>query len=292
MHPELFQIFGFPIGTYGLMMAIAMLSGTTVGMMRARKEGVDPQVLMDIVVYSIIGGVVCGRLGYILVDLTSDHPYFYKDPMSFIFNRTGFVFLYGLLGAIATGVFFNRRAGLNPWITGDIMFSCLPLAHGFGRIGCFFAGCCHGSIIPENSPFAFLGIQFPQGTEKLPSMAFYEHLQSGLISRSAETSLPVWPTQPMEAIGNFLIFIVLSLLWKHRRFNGQIILLYLFLYSTLRFSLEFLRGDADRGYFGPLSTSQWITLFAFISGILLWRRLSTRQIRKAEKHPGQKAKKA
>ena len=116
----------------------------------------------------------------------------------------------------------------------------------FGRIGCLCAGCCYGieyhgvgSIVFHNSEYT------PNG-------------------------IPLFPTQIVEAIFNFIIFIVLLLTYKKYLKTYKTIGLYCILYSILRFSLEFFRGDIERGIFFNLATSQWISIIIFITGIVIF----------------------
>ncbi|HZJ89358.1 MAG TPA: prolipoprotein diacylglyceryl transferase family protein [Bacilli bacterium] len=117
--------------------------------------------------------------------------------------------------------------------------AAITIAHAFGRVGCFFAGCCYG--IETNS---WLGMQFPD----LPN--------------------PVYPTQLFEALFLFLLFAVLFFLafWKHNIYTMPT---YLISYGVWRFLIEFIRGDERGAFFLSLSPSQWFALVAIISGTVL-----------------------
>lgn len=177
-----------------------------------------------------------------------------------ILTTGGLVFYGGALvwlGAMGLGCRLWRRS---PWPLLDAVCRFGPLGHAFGRLGCFFGGCCFGA--PTSS---FLGVRFPAG-----SPAYLQHKTQGLLPPGAVTSLPVHPTQLYEALGNVALFLVLDSLARRRTLRpGTITGLYLTGYALLRFGLEFLRGDAIRGIYGGVSTSQYIAVFAAGCGLYL-----------------------
>jgi len=273
MHPIFFAVGSFFIGTYGVLLAIALVAGITLAIWRARKVGLSGDHIMDIAFWGVIAGFVGGRITYILLDLVNGPRQFLVEPWSMIFAREGFVFLGGLLAAVAVCAHIVRRRKLNPWLVSDIVMTSLVLGHAIGRVGCFMAGCCYGKVADPKGLLGFLAVQFPAATRMggvvYPGLAYEEHLKYGLITAAATRSLPVWPTQLFESAGNLAIFVVLMLLWRKRRFNGQILVAYVILYAVLRFCIEFLRGDVERGFLGPFSTSQWICLAGFVFALAI-----------------------
>ena len=127
------------------------------------------------------------------------------------------------------------------------MIPCVSIAQGFGRVGCFLAGCCYGA--PTDGPLAVI---FPEGS-------------------SAPAGVPLIPTQLISSAGMFLITLVLILYAKRDRRAGRVGALYMILYSAGRFVIEFFRSDY-RGEVGIFSTSQFISLFIAAIGIYLWLR--------------------
>ena len=142
----------------------------------------------------------------------------------------------------------------------------IALGHFFGRLGCFAAGCCFGRP----------ALDFPLGI-KFTSQ--YAHTHTGVPLNTA-----LYPTQLFEAGLNLLNFIILMTVFYRKKFNGQVILLYLFNYSLIRFVIEYFRGDGDRGYifggpanpFTSLSVPQLISLIGIIISIVLYRRFKKR----------------
>jgi phosphatidylglycerol:prolipoprotein diacylglycerol transferase len=131
----------------------------------------------------------------------------------------------------------------------------------FGRIGCFLGGCCYGLVTDHP-----VGLSFPAW-----SPASEGQFREGLLSHPNQPSLPVHPTQLYEAVGCLSIALVLSV-WgpRHKRFDGQVGLLFLVLYAALRFLLEFLRAD-DRGLYLGVSTSQWVSIVIVLAVAAVWR---------------------
>ena len=293
MHPILFAIGEFFIGTYGALMATALVLATLVGLWRAKRVGVSGEDLLDIAFVTVIVGIVGARVVYVLVDLLAGPRLFLRDPMSLILSRTGFVFWGGLVAATLAGLVVVRRRKLNPWLIGDIAMTSVPLGHALGRVGCFFAGCCFGSVVDPSHPLASLAVRFPSisrmGEAVYPGLAFEQHLRQGLLGADATHSLAVWPVQLFEVAGCLALFAVLLAVWPRRRFNGQMFLLYAILYSVLRFALEFVRGDVERGALGGLSTSQAISLVCFVLAVVAWPFLSRAQdLRRADAAPAAK----
>lgn len=166
----------------------------------------------------------------------------------------GITWLGGVLGAFPTmvlGIHF-----LCPMVKGkaldyfDLIIPGFTLGHFFGRVGCFFGGCCYGG--PTDSIF---GVCFPAGSN---AAAKYPGLDGA--------SLPVFPTQLFEAVFELIVFILMMSLYKKLR--GRFLEVYCFGYSVFRFLAEFLRGD-NRGSTGfALSPSQVMSIILLVIGIL------------------------
>jgi len=259
MHPILFEIpkieFGnwfigpIPIRLYGLMIGIGFLLGIYLASRRGKKEGIDPDRILDMGVYLLIAAIVGSRLLYVLTNLFE----FTENPFeAFAIWKGGLVFYGGLLAAAPVGIWYVKKHKLPVWKTADVIAPYAALGHAFGRIGCFFAGCCYGS--PCHGPIC-LTFTDPQSLAPL--------------------GVPLYPTQLMESAGEFLIFGVLLILRRHKKYDGELFWLYPVFYSVLRFVIEYYRGDAVRGvYFGGLiSTSQIIAVFLFVFSLVMLRKL-------------------
>ncbi|MDA8098586.1 MAG: prolipoprotein diacylglyceryl transferase [Nitrospiraceae bacterium] len=263
MHPILFEIpkidlgawtIGpFPIRLYGLMIGIGFLLGIWLASRRAKKEGIDPDRILDMGIYLLLAAIVGSRLLYVIVTWQE----FTRNPLDiFAIWKGGLVFYGGLIGAVATGVWYLRKHDLPLWKTADIFAPYVALGHMFGRFGCFFAGCCYGAQC--TGP---LGITYSDPHSLAP------------------LGIGLYPTQLFEAGGEFLNFLLLLTLYRFRSFDGQVFWTYPALYAVLRFTVEFFRGDAVRGvWFGGLvSTSQIIAVVMFCASLIMLRYLGSRQ---------------
>jgi phosphatidylglycerol:prolipoprotein diacylglycerol transferase len=140
----------------------------------------------------------------------------------------------------------------------DLFVTVIPLAHAFGRVGCFFFGCCYG----RESACA-CAVAFPRH-----SPAWNAQVEAGRILSSAQASLPVLPTQLFEAAAVLCLFAVLMFVflrnWKRR--PGFTTGCYFVGYACIRFSIEFLRDDM-RQRFGEVSIGQVVSVGLFVLGI-------------------------
>jgi phosphatidylglycerol---prolipoprotein diacylglyceryl transferase len=259
MHPILFEIpkidlggwtIGpIPIRMYGLMIGLGFLVAVWLASRRAKKEGIDPERIMDMGVYLLLAAIIGSRLFYVLVNLQE----FQRNWLdAFAIWKGGLVFYGGLIGAVAIGIWYVRKHDLPVWKTADIVAPYIALGHMFGRFGCFFAGCCYGAPCHTS-----VGITFSD-THSL-----------------APLDVPLYPTQLFEAGGEFANFLVLLAVYRFRKFDGQVFWLYPALYSILRFIVEFFRGDEARGvYFGgSISTSQLVSIGMFALSLFMLSRL-------------------
>ena len=231
MYPELFTIFGITIYTYGLMVAVGFFTGMTYIIKHTSNIPVKKDQMYDFLFYLIIFSIIGARLLYVLVNI----DFFIQHPADIIkVWQGGLVFYGGFITAILYAVWYCKYKKIDIKKLADVFAPALALGHAFGRIGCFFSGCCYGK---ETQCFISINNKYP--------------------------------TQIMEAVGNLIIFFVLHKLYKKSHKNGYIFLLYLVLYSVLRFLIEFLRGD-DRGtFFLGLSPAQNISLVIFVIAVIL-----------------------
>jgi len=204
----------------------------------------------------LVSGIVGARLEYVREFWGRE---FAANPLAVLkVWQGGLVFYGGLILAIL--VFFVwcrvRRERVTP--VADIFVTIIPLAHAFGRVGCFFYGCCYGRVSA-----CACAVAFPRR-----SPAWAAQVEGGLIPESAPASLPVLPTQLFEAAAVLCLFAVLFFVylrnWKRR--PGLTTGCYLVGYACIRFGLEFLRDDL-RQRVGSLSIGQTVSIGLFVLGI-------------------------
>jgi phosphatidylglycerol:prolipoprotein diacylglycerol transferase len=270
MHPVLFQthlfhLLGEPwsLHTYGLLIAMGFLLAMQLASRQGAQEGEDPEQVIDVTFYLLLAGLVGARVVYILTQL----PTMLAHPSEiFMFWRGGLVWYGGFLGAFVALVLYTRKHRLNLLKYVDVLIGPMALAHAFGRVGCLFAGCCYGSL--TKVPWA---IVFPPG-----SMAQQDQHLAGLVSAVAP-ALPVHPTQLYEALGELLLFWLVTYVRPTKRFHGQLFLIWLTAYPILRSLIEMLRGDKERGVW-LLSTSQYISIAVGAAALVLTVLVRRRQV--------------
>ncbi len=200
------------------------------------------------------------------------HPA-YVDCLAWAkFWKGGLTFYGGFLLASVAGIAFLWRSRVPVLAVVDATGWCIPFGLAWGRVGCFFNGCCFGSV--TTSP---LGVVFPAG-----SQASRQQFEAGLLASPSLESLPVHPTQIYEGlIALATAAVCYAIVEPRKRFHGQTFLSFVILYAIGRFVEEFFRRD-DRGGLEGLSTSQWIAVVTAIAcllvlGVALLRARSGRQ---------------
>ncbi len=264
MHPVLFHLdfFGFslPVYAYGTMLMLAIVSGWLLALPALKKQGFLPEKAVMVVFVGLVGALIIARLFYVLTNLSV----FSRDlPLSFFDfdRRQGLVAYGGYLGGFLASFLVTRAYGWHWFSFADAAAPSLASGLAFTRVGCFLAGCDYGCPTAT-----WLGVAFPQN-----SFAYYDHLSRGLIGPGSPSSLPVHPTQLYAVGAGLLICLILFRIYK--KFSdrpGLTFAAFLLLYGIFRFNVEFIRGDADRGIFLGVTTSQWLALLtmAWALGIL------------------------
>jgi len=224
---------------YGVMIAVGILGTFIVLTVGGKKLGINEKFL-DFTFYCGIGSIVVGFLSASLFQAV--YNYIENPAAGFKFGQS-MTFMGGLIGGVVCFllVYFLLRSRLRGRLIDvlSLVPCCITIAHGFGRIGCFFGGCCYG--IPTDS---FLGVKFPG----LPE--------------------PVHPTMLYEAAFLFILFGIMTfLLFKYGfRHNMSV---YLISYGIFRFLIEFIRGDHRGELTGLISPSQFWSIPMVVLGVAL-----------------------
>ncbi len=240
MHP-IIHFFNVTIPTFGVLFLLGTGAAFLLGVYTARKYRITTMDAMFFGLFGIIGGISGAKILYIIVDL----PNLLANPETALIRLAtgGAVFYGGLIGGILGGYFYTHIYRLHAIQFFDIAVPCLALAQAFGRIGCFFNGCCYGI------PYEGIGaVYYPVGA----------YPPSGI---------GLFPAQLSESVFLFILTLVLiTVLWKSN-VPGLTTGVYLLASGLFRFINEFFRAD-PRGAIGFLSTSQFISLLVIGLGIL------------------------
>ncbi len=240
MKLELFSIGPITIHGYGAMIALGILCCIFLAVYRAKKLSLNPEAVMDIAIFGVIMGFVGAKIMYAIVEF----PTFLQDPMA-VLGSEGFVVYGGIILGVITAIAYCRIKKLVFLEYFDLCAPSIALAQGFGRIGCFLAGCCYGR--ETTSP---LGVVFPEGC-------------------MAPAGVKLLPTQLFSSAGDFLIMAILLVYSKKAKHTGDVGAMYLLLYGFGRFCIEMLRND-NRGTVGILSTSQFISIIIVMGAFALF----------------------
>jgi phosphatidylglycerol---prolipoprotein diacylglyceryl transferase len=247
MLPTLYEvdINGQPIGLhpYGMFILLAFCSAFILAHLRAMRVGIHPDRLLPVYVSAAVGGMIGGKILYAFAVQPAETL---ADPMSLL-SFSGFAVYGGVIGGALTVAATAVFLGIPPLKLADIAAPSVVVGMGVGRIGCFFAGCCHGAVanigetprglIPEgtlhgqlwlSNVFPFLTQEFNDGVGRLHD-------------------LPLYPTQIWDATLLLGLTALLLALYPYRKFDGQIAATALILQPPIRILVETFRAD-ERGY--------------------------------------------
>jgi phosphatidylglycerol---prolipoprotein diacylglyceryl transferase len=303
MRPELFRLFDFGVPSYFVLLLSGFLFATSLGVLWARRIGMNPDVIVDLGLAMLLAGMAGSRILHVLVDgYFWDYVHLCTDPakVDWPLDRAectseayggvwdaarsvchpggrdcfawakfwagGLTYYGGFLGATAAAVFLLRRDRFPFWKAADMAGFAIPMGLAFGRMGCLLAGCCFGSM--TSLPW---GLSFPPRSPASEAQA-KEHVLESL----RMWSHPVHPTQVYESAASLAVaWVCLYVVLPRKRYDGQVFAASLALYALARFIVEILRRDARGGMLG-LSTSQLIGVGLLIAAAVIHRLRSPR----------------
>ena len=241
MYNDLLKIGPFVLHSYGLMIGIGFLLAVHIAEKRATLNKMDPDTVGYFGLYCAVMGIFGAKLLYCILGWRE----FLKNPLAML-GSSGLVVYGGIIVGILSAIVYCKIKKVHFLDYFDLVLPSVAIAQGFGRIGCFMAGCCYGK-----ETHAWYGIAFHH-------------------SSYAPNGVKMIPTQLISSAGMFLIAFALFWYARYAKKAGQVGAMYMILYSIGRFLVEFLRGDLIRGQVGFLSTSQFISVFLVIIGVGLW----------------------
>ncbi len=247
--PVAFTVFGLDIMWYAIMITTGIVLGTALAYVRAHRYGIDPENVLDIILYCVPASIVGGRIYYVIFEWDR-----YKNDLPQILNiRGGGMAIHGcLIAALGLGAYIVRRWKQKPLDWFDLFAPGLALGQAIGRWGNYFNSEAHGG--PTDLPWA--------------------------IYADGEF---VHPTFLYESIWCLLLCCALLLYEKKHgrsRFSGQLICLYAFFYSLERFFVEGLRTDSL--WIGSIRQAQLISVFFMVAAAVCYFLLRKRAAKAAE----------
>jgi phosphatidylglycerol---prolipoprotein diacylglyceryl transferase len=294
---------GEPIPAYFAMLMAAFVACTFFAVRWAKRERRDHEVLIDLALVSLITGVAGSRIAHVLFDgYLMDYVHLCTDPAQVAWQITreqcgsewvqgawdeaasvcrptegdcfawakfwqgGLTWYGGMVLGVGYAMHFLKKERFPRIKVLDMGGMILPLGLFFGRLGCWFGGCCFGQ--PTD---AWFGVSFPPW-----SPASEAQWRADLLPHPSHESLAVIPTQLLEAGGSLLIALaIIGWLEPRKRFEGQVFCVSMIAYAVLRFVLEMFRAD-ERGAAGGLSTSQWVGVAIVAAAAVAWPILQRR----------------
>ncbi len=228
MNPVAFEIFGMPIRWYGILISIGILLGTIIAMKRAKKEGIDGDKILDLLLFAVPAAVLGARAYYVIFNW----EYYSGDFSKMINVREGGLAIHGaILAAALVAYFYCKYNNLGFWKIADICAPSIILGQAIGRWGNFINQEAHGG--PTDLPWGIM-----------------------------VNGVKVHPTFLYESLWNFFVFGFLLWYDKRKKFNGELFLIYAIMYSFIRYFVEGLRTDSLM--LGEFRVAQLISILIII----------------------------
>jgi len=256
MHPVLFKLGPLVITTYGVLLTSAFALGLLLSLARTRDSEIKKEVILDLFLIVLLSSVVGSRLFYVIFHL-DEFKGRWLDTINPVqptgeLAIAGLSMVGGVVLAIVLGILYLYLKRMDIWKVADIVAPSFPLGLAVARIGCFLKGCCFGK--PTDS---FCGVVFPYDS---PAGYFFPDIH-------------LYSSQLISSFLGIVIFLILILFEKKKRFDGFTLWLMISLYSVARFVVDFFRYYEESMIFlkfgdTAFSINQAVMIFLFL--ISLW----------------------
>jgi len=246
MHPILFQIGPLTLYSYGAMLAIGAGLGLIVLTRLAASNDLDPNRVSSLALWVLLIAIAGSRLVFVILEPAA----FVKAPWRVLFFwEGGLVFYGGVAAGFISAVLLARRWKIALLPLMDCFGPALALGQAFGRIGCFLAGCCYG--LPWEGGACAVVFTDPHTL--------------------APSGIALHPTQLYSSAALFVIFGISILVWRKRRFAGQVFFTYGLMHGMARLIIEQFRGDwrGEALIYSLTPTALFALGFALFSAVML-----------------------
>lgn len=251
------SVAGINIYWYGVIIGFAVIMGFLLAFYTAKKNGHNTEYYVDFTIIAVISCVIAARLYYVIFSWDQ-----YKDNLLKIFAiREGGLAIYGgVIAAVVVGILFTRKKKIDFWLFADTCIVSLPLGQAIGRWGNFFNREAFGGY--TDCLFAMRYIK--EQVRYIPAA-----VMDKIVTVGGVNYIQVHPTFLYESLWNLALVIIMIIMRKHKKFDGQILATYFIGYGVGRFWIEGLRTDQLLLWNTNIAVSQVVSILIIIAGICI-----------------------
>ena len=253
-----FTVFGQDIYWYGIFIGLGVILGVLLALHEAKRTGQNPDTYLDFIIYAMIIAIIGARLYYVIFswDFYSQHP-----EKIFAIREGGLAIYGGIIGGVLTAIVYSRVKKKNFWVMADTMAPSLILGQMLGRWGNFFNKEAFGGFTDNLFAMRYQLSQV-RASDVTPDI-----LQN-LVTVNGVDYIQVHPTFLYESFWSLCVFIILLILQRKKKFNGQVCATYFFGYALGRVWIEGLR--TDQLCIGNVPVSQVLSAVLIIASVVLY----------------------
>lgn len=253
-----FTVFGQDIYWYGIFIGLGVILGVLLALHEAKRTGQNPDTYLDFIIYAMIIAIIGARLYYVIFswDFYSQHP-----EKIFAIREGGLAIYGGIIGGVLTAIVYSRVKKKNFWVMADTMAPSLILGQMLGRWGNFFNKEAFGGFTDNLFAMRYQLSQV-RASDVTPDI-----LQN-LVTVNGVDYIQVHPTFLYESMWSLCVFIILLILQRKKKFNGQVCATYFFGYALGRVWIEGLR--TDQLGIGNVPVSQALSAVLIIASVVLY----------------------
>lgn len=253
-----FTVFGQDIYWYGIFIGLGVILGVLLALHEAKRTGQNPDTYLDFIIYAMIISIIGARLYYVIFswEFYSQHP-----EKIFAIREGGLAIYGGIIGGVLTAIVYSRVKKKNFWVMADTMAPSLILGQMLGRWGNFFNKEAFGGFTDNLFAMRY------QLSQVRASDVSTDILQN-LVTVNGVDYIQVHPTFLYESLWNLCVFIILLILQRKKKFDGQVCATYFFGYALGRVWIEGLR--TDQLCIGNVPVSQALSAVLIIASVVLY----------------------
>ena len=253
-----FTVFGQDIYWYGIFIGLGVILGVLLALHEAKRTGQNPDTYLDFIIYAMIIAIIGARLYYVIFswDFYSQHP-----EKIFAIREGGLAIYGGIIGGVLTAIVYSRVKKKNFWVMADTVAPSLILGQMLGRWGNFFNKEAFGGFTDNLFAMRYQLSQV-RASDVTPDI-----LQN-LVTVNGVDYIQVHPTFLYESMWSLCVFIILLILQRKKKFNGQVCATYFFGYALGRVWIEGLR--TDQLCIGNVPVSQALSAVLIIASVVLY----------------------